>query len=139
MAEKNYQPPIGVILVEIYGFLVGIANIAEGILLIANHNNGLIMSETFRNSGSLIGIGVLSIIIGALQIFLAYFLGHGNNLVRMVFAVVASLNLAIGVWAALVLSGSEQISGLVSAIFSGLILYLLFNQRADEFFGHPYK
>jgi tetrahydromethanopterin S-methyltransferase subunit C len=139
MADRNYQTPTGVILVEIYGFLVGIANIIGGFLLIANHNNATLVSESFKNPGSLIAVGVISIVIGAMQAVLSYFLGQGNNAIRMVFVVVASFNLIIGLWATLVLSGTELASGIISAIFSGLILYLLLNHRADEFFGHPYK
>ena len=139
MAEKNYQPPIGVILIEIYGFFVGIANIAGGILLIANHNNSNLLAESFRNPNSLVAVGIISILVGAIQIFMAYFLGRGSNVVRIICTIVASFNLIIGVWAALVLGGSEQISGFVSAIFSGLVMYLLLNHRADEFFGHPFK
>lgn len=137
--QPTYQRPVGVTLLEIYGFVVGAANILGGILLIINRNDARVLTESFNSSGALVSAGVVAILFGVLQVLLAYFLGHASNFVRMVYAVIATFNLAIGVWAALAFSSSQRASGVVSALFSGLVLYLLFNHRADEYFGHPYK
>ncbi len=138
-AQPTYQRPVGVTLLEIYGFVVGAANILGGILLIINRNDGRLLTESFNNSGALVTAGVLAVLFGALQIVLAYFLGHASNFVRMVYAVVATFNLAIGIWAAVALHSTQRASGIVTSLFAGLVLYLLFNHRADEYFGHPYK
>lgn len=139
MAQPTYQRPVGVTLLEIYGFIVGVANIIGGILLIVNRNDARLLTESFNNSGALVSAGVIAIVFGVIQAVLAYFLGHASNLVRMVYAVIASINLAVGFWATVALSSTHRASGVVSMLFSALVLYLLFNHRADEYFGHPYK
>jgi hypothetical protein len=65
---------------------------------------------------------------------LAQSLGAGSQGVRILYAIVATANLAFGVYALFALHGEQQATGAFSATFGALVLYLLFNHRAEEFF-----
>lgn len=126
--------PFGITLIMIYGIIVGLANIGLGILAILDRNDLKLIAESFHSPNQLVAAGIVAIVIGAVQIFLATALGHANNVVRILYAVVASINLALGIWATVALHSEQRVAGIVSMLFSFLILYLLFNHRADEYF-----
>lgn len=134
MAKDVVSRPFGITLIMIYGFFVGIANIAGGIFIILDRNNIELIKESLHTPNQLVAAGVMAIVVGAVQVLLASALGHANNIVRVLYGVVASLNLVVGVWAALALSSEQRAAGVMAAIFSGLILFLLFNHKADEYF-----
>ncbi|MCA9344924.1 hypothetical protein KC946_03745 [Candidatus Saccharibacteria bacterium] len=139
MVQKTYKRPVGIILLEVYGLLIGVANIIAGIVAIVNRNDVALQLDVRAGSSTLVAAGIVAIVVGAIQAMMAYLLGNASNVVRMIFGVVASLNLVAGVWGILALSGTHQAASVTSSVFSVLVLYLLFNHRADEYFGHPYK
>lgn len=69
---------------------------------------------------------------GLIQLMLALALGGGSNGVRILYALVAVLNLAGGDWALVALHSEQRAAG--AAAHAVLVLYLLFNHRAEEYF-----
>jgi hypothetical protein len=134
MAKDVVSRPFGITLIMIYGFFVGLANIAGGIFVILDRNNIDLIRESFHTPNQLVAAGVVAIAVGTAQVFLASALGHANNVVRVLYGVIASLNLAVGLWATLALHSEQRAAGIMAALFSGLILFLLFNHKADEYF-----
>lgn len=126
--------PVGITLLMIYGFIVGVLNIAGGIFVILDRHNVDLIRESLMSPNQLLTAGIVAIIFGAIQVLLAAALGQANNLVRIVYAVVATINLAVGFWAMIALVGEQRAAGVVSVVFSGLVLYFLFNHKADEYF-----
>lgn len=135
MAEKTTpERPFGITLLMIYGLLVGLANVATGIFVILDRNDPDLLNESFHTSSQLVAGGITSIVLGAVMILIATALGNANRFVRVIYAVVASLNLVGGLWAALALHGEQRVAGIFSALFAILVLYLLFNREAEEYF-----
>lgn len=131
---KAIERPLSVTLVMIYASIVGLMNIGIGIFTILDRNNINLIVQSFHTPAQLTAAGIVAIVVGAIQLLLAAALGSGNNIVRVIFAVIAAFNLAVSTWAAIALSGEQRAVGVFGAIFAILVLYLLFNQKAETFF-----
>lgn len=131
---KTAQRPFGITLLMIYGSLLGLANIALGIFAILDRNDVALLGQSFHSNDQLLAAGIVAIVFGSAQLMLAMALGQANNIVRMLYAVVASLNLAAGLWATIALHSEQRTAGLFAVVFSGLVLYFLFNSKADDYF-----
>ena len=134
MAKANNARPFGITLLMIFGFIAGFMNIAAGIFLILDRNDPQLVLQTLHSPNQLLSAGIVAVVIGSLQLLLASALGMANNVVRIIYAVVASFNFAVGVWATVALSSEQRAAGVMTMVFTGLILYFLFNQKADDFF-----
>lgn len=131
---KAIERPLSVTLVMIYAALVGLMNIGVGIFTILDRNNVTLIVQSLHTPSQLTAAGIVAIVVGSIQLLLAAALGSGNNIVRIIFGVIAGINLAISTWAALALSGEQRAVGVFGAIFAVLVLYLLFNQRSEAYF-----
>lgn len=136
---KAVERPLSVTLVMIYAGLVGLMNIGVGIFTILDRNNVNLVLYSLSTPAQLLTAGIIAIVVGAIQLLMAVALGTGNNIVRIIFGVIAAINLAISTWAALALSGEERAVGVFGAIFAILALYLLFNQQAEAYFEEKNK
>ncbi len=134
MAKNNDNRPFGITLLMIFGFLAGALNIAGGIFLILDRNDPALILQSFHSSSQLLSAGIVSVVIGTVQMLFASALGHANNIVRMIYAVIASFNLAVGLWAMIALHSEQRAAGVLAVVFSSLILYFLFNSKADKYF-----
>ena len=136
---KAVERPLSVTLVMVYAGLVGLMNIGVGIFTILDRNNVNLVLYSLSTPAQLLTAGIVAIVVGAIQLLMAVALGTGNNIVRIIFGVIAAINLAISTWAALALSGEERAVGVFGAIFAILALYLLFNQQAEAYFEEKNK
>lgn len=136
---KAVERPLSVTLVMIYAGLVGLMNIGMGIFTILDRNNVNLVVYSLSTPAQLLTAGIIAIVVGAIQLLMAVALGTGNNIVRIIFGVIAAINLAISTWAALALSGEERAVGVFGVIFAILALYLLFNQHAEAYFEEKNK
>ncbi len=131
---KNIERPFSVTLVMVYAAFIGLLNIALGIFTLVDRNDSAFVSESLHSPAQLTAAGIVAIVLGSIQLLLAAALGQGNNLVRMLFAVIAAFNLAVGAWGALALSGEQRVTGVFAVVFAVLTLFLLFNKKADDYF-----
>jgi hypothetical protein len=80
--------------------------------------------------------GIAAIVIGVVYCLLASSLGRGSRTARLVFGIVAVLNLAAGAYGAIAYSGEQRASGVGSLVFSIIVLWLLYGTEKDrEFFA----
>lgn len=135
MATSVEDRPFGIILLMIFGFIAGFVNIAGGIFLILDRFDPSLVLETFHTPNQLLSAGIVAIVVGSIQVLLASALGQANNVVRMIYAVIAAFNLTVGFWAVVALNSEQRAAGVTAVVFSGLILYFLFNSKADAYFG----
>ena len=135
MAKANDARPFGITLLMVFGFFAGLMNIAAGIFLILDRNDPQLVLQTLHSPSQLLTAGIVAIVFGSIQLLLASALGAANNIVRLVYAFIAALNFSMGVWATVALSSEQRAAGVLTMVFSGLILYFLFNQKADDYFG----
>jgi hypothetical protein len=131
---KNIERPFSVTLVMVYAAFIGLLNIGLGIFTLVDRNDSVLIRESLHSPAQLTTAGIIAIVFGSIQLLLAAAVGQGNNLVRMLFAVVAAFNLAVGAWGALALSGEQRVTGVFAVVFAVLTLFLLFNKKADEYF-----
>lgn len=134
MAQTNPVRPFGITLLMVFGLIAGLANIAVGVFTIIDRNSLDLIVSSHHSPNQLVAAGVAAIVFGTIQLFLAAALGHASNVVRIIYAVIASLNLAAGVWSIFALTSEQRASGVLATVFSGLVLYFLFNEKADRFF-----
>ena len=132
MAEV--KRPFGITLLQVLVVVAGVFNILWGVLAIIDRNNVQLILESGLTSSQILWTGVFAIGIGALQVFLGMALGRGNEFVRVFFGVIAAINLGLGIWGAIALSGEQQASSVLTAVVAGLVLWLLFNGKSDDYF-----
>lgn len=138
MSASSSTPsrPGTVTLVMVLAYIGGILNIAAGIFVIIDRHDRRLVFDSGHTPDELLWAGIFAIIFGVIYILLANALGRGSGLARLVFGVVAVLNLASGVYAAISYSGEQRSTGIVSAIFGIIVLWLLYGTERDrEFFA----
>ncbi len=126
--------PWEITLLVILGYLGGLFNLLTGIFVMLDKNNEEFLQGIYYTENQLIWIGLLVALVGVVQIFLANLLGRGSQLVRILYAVIAVFNLAGGLWAMVALNSEQRASGVVATVIAVVVLWLLFNQKSDEFF-----
>ena len=126
--------PISVSVVAIVAFIQGIIAIAAGLGLIVERNDASLLEHIDRSSGTLATYGVGSIIWGGLALLVGYGLWHGAGWARILVAILQILFLFGGILLLFSWNGYYLWQGIWQIIVSLLVLWLLFNPRADEFF-----
>ncbi|MFM7062120.1 MAG: hypothetical protein ACKO04_01315 [Actinomycetes bacterium] len=126
--------PFGITLLMTLGVISGALNVLAGIFVALDRNSASLLKYAFSTPNQLLVMGLFVIALGALQAALALALGGGSNAVRILFAVIAVLNLGAGIWALVALHSEQRAGGAFSACVSLVVLYLLFNHRAEEYF-----
>jgi hypothetical protein len=80
-------------------------------------------------------IAVTALIIGLITAWVAYALSKGNNFARFLVTLVQVLNIANQIWMWIQFGGSYVISALINIAIAVIILILVWNRRANEFFA----
>jgi hypothetical protein len=116
--------PFGVTLVGILVIIAGISYVFTGIVSIFNAD--------LRASIGLLSIIVI-LVLGLIYLAVAKGLFDGNNFSRLLVGIVTVVALLFGIFQLIFVSGARW-KGLFSAIFSLIILGLLFSRKATLFF-----
>jgi hypothetical protein len=133
---QQHQRPGTVTLIMVLAIIAGILQIAGGIFVIIDRDDSRIRLDSASTPDELLWAGILAIIIGTIYILIAGALGRGSRGARLVFGILAVLNLAGGLYAMIAYSGEQRASGVVSAVFSVIVLWLLYGTEKDrEFFA----
>ena len=128
------QRPWEVTLLVVLGYIGGFFNTLTGILIMLDRDDLDFQGISLHTENQLLWFGLSVAVLGLAQILLANLLGKGSQVVRVFYAVIAVLNLAAGVWAMIALHSEQRASGVVAAVVSLIVLWLLFNQKSEEFF-----
>lgn len=126
--------PYGITMLMILGVIGGAFIAVTGLLIVLDRNDTNLQAEAFHSSSQLAGFGASLILAGLVQLVLALMLGGGSNVVRILFAIGAVLSVAGGIWALVALHSEQQATGAGSLAYGLIVLYLLFNHRAEEYF-----
>jgi hypothetical protein len=126
--------PYGITTLMVLGVFGGAFIALTGLLIILDRNDTNLQGEAFNTAGQLAGFGASLILAGLVQLVLALMLGGGSNVVRILFAIGAVFSVAGGLWALVALHGEQQAAGAGSLAYGLIVLFLLFNHRADEYF-----
>lgn len=120
---------INAVLHLLFGVLLLIAGVAAG-SAISGADNRVVAQ------GLLIGIGIVYLIIGLVTAFVASRLGRGGRGSRMLLTVIEVITI-IGNLIAWITAQTTQatVQAVIAIVIAGVILALLWNRRANEFFS----
>ena len=124
--------PFGVTLLMILVFLLGILTVLGGALTFFVRDD--VASAAGVSTSVVLWSALVSIGIGVVYLLVAGGLGRGSSLSRFLVALVTVLNLAANLWLAFVLTGTQRWQSLTAALVAVLVLVLLYNRSANEFF-----
>jgi hypothetical protein len=117
--------PAGVTFVGILIVIVGILGVIAGVL-------GLFDSETRKGLGIITLI--LTLVISVIYLAVAKGIFDGNNFSRLLVGLVSVISIIVGIFHLLFASGM-RLNGLFEALFSLIILALLYSANARTFFA----
>jgi hypothetical protein len=96
------------------------------------------LSEQFRwglTQDQLVAWGIIGIAFGVIGVLVTGAFARGNNVVRILFAVLIVFQVVGGLLAMRVHDATRPSLGLLSLVIGIVLLYLLFNSRADDYFA----
>jgi drug/metabolite transporter (DMT)-like permease len=135
-SPQTHQRPGTVTIIVVLAWIAGILNIVAGIFVIIDRHDHRLRVDSAHTPNELLAWGIAAIIVGAIYCLLASYLGRGSRTARLIFGIVAVLNLAGGVYAAISYSGEQRSSGVASMVFSIIVLWLLYGTERDrEYFA----
>jgi drug/metabolite transporter (DMT)-like permease len=117
--------PAGVTFVGILIIIVGIFGVIGGVL-------GLFDAETRKGLGIITLL--LTLVISVIYLAVAKGIFDGNNFSRLLVGLVSVISIIVGIFHLLFASGM-RLNGLFEAIFSLIILALLYSANARTFFA----
>ncbi|MFO1538645.1 MAG: hypothetical protein ACKOVH_12635 [Actinomycetota bacterium] len=96
------------------------------------------LSEQFRwglTQDQLVAWGILGIVVGVIGVLLTGAFARGSNVVRILFAVWIVFQVAGGFLGLRIHDATRPSMGVLSLVIGIVILYLLFNPRANDYFA----
>ena len=125
--------PGSVTTVMVLTWIVALFSIVAGVILLLASEQ--VLADAGISSGTATTYAWVEIVLGVITALVAIGLGNGNNFSRLLVTLLMLLRAALSVWVAIVLWGH---AGFWSAVLAGLIavliLAMLWNARANEFF-----
>jgi hypothetical protein len=124
--------PGSVTTVVVLTWIVALLTILGGVLALA------LSDETLADAGisasTATTYGWVEIVLGAITALVAIGLGGGNNFSRILVSALMLIRVVVGIWAMVQLPNA-LITGVITVGVALLILFLLWNQRANAFFA----
>lgn len=125
--------PGSVTTVIVLTWIVALFSLVAGVLLLVASEQ--VIADTGLASGSATTYGWVEIVFGVITALVAIGLGNGNNFSRLLVTALMGLRAALSLWVAFVLWGHAGFwSAVLAGLFAILVLALLWNDRANEFF-----
>lgn len=125
------------VLLAVLAILVGIQAlfaIIVGIGLFIERNDADLLRHVDQSSGELGAVAIIAIVIGVIELFVAFGLWRGNDFARMLATIVVSLQFITGLYTFIFYDGTWRWQGLWQTLFAAFVLWLLFNRSSERFF-----
>jgi hypothetical protein len=127
MSSSRVDRPFSVTIVVAVIFIAGLLGVVAGFMRIF----GWGVDEVDRN----VLAGLITIGIGVVYLLVARGIAGGSGFARLLVAVVTVLNMALSVWVMVITEWGRWLDSLILIFLGLVILALLYNARAREFFG----
>ena len=134
MSATAVHRPIGVSVVAIIAIIQGVIAVFAGIGFIVERNSSTLLDYIDRSSGTLATYGVSALIWGGLALLVGFALWNGANWARIAVAILEIIHFAGGVYLLFAWGGYYLWQGIWQMLVSVIVLWLLFNPSADQFF-----
>jgi len=126
--------PGGVTFIAIITFLIAFLSLAAGFVFLMSSASGL--AEADISEGTATSYGIVEIIFGIITALVAVGLWVGNSFARLAVTALMAVRIIASIWVAFSLSGHGGfLVGVLAGGLSVIVLLLLWNYRADEFFN----
>ena len=125
------------VLLTVLAILVGIQAcfaILAGFALFIERNDASLARHLDHSSGNLGLVGIVVLVIGVIELFVAMGLWRGNDFARMLATIVVSLQFITGLYTFIFYAGTWRWQGLWQTLFAAFVLWLLFNRGAERYF-----
>lgn len=127
--------PGGITLIVVLAYIGFLYQIFVSIVTLMDADK---LSEQFRwglTQDQLVAWGIIGIAFGVIGVLVTGAFARGNNVVRILFAVLIVFQVVGGLLAVRVHDATRPSLGLLSLVIGIVLLYLLFNSRADDYFA----
>ncbi|MFM8303144.1 MAG: hypothetical protein ACKOA9_02410 [Actinomycetota bacterium] len=132
---KTTPRPAGITLIAV---LASIGFLAQILVSIASLRDADRLSQEFGwglTEHQIVARGVAGIVVGVIGLLLTAAFARGSRVVRILFTVLVVFQVAGGVLTMRQYDGIRPGAGVMSLVFGVVVLYLLFNSRADDYFA----
>ncbi|MGA7690063.1 MAG: hypothetical protein WCA29_12635 [Jiangellales bacterium] len=114
-------------------WIVAVFSILAGVLLLVASDQ--VLADAGLSTGTANTYAWAEIVFGVITALVAIGLANGNNFSRLVVTTLMGLRAALSLWVAIVLWGHAGFwSAVIAGLIAVLVLALLWNDRANEFF-----
>ena len=100
--------PAGVTILAILTIFIGAINIISGLLIIISRTSPEIREAATATESTLLALGIIYIVIGAVYLLVSRGLWRGSNASRILITIVSAIHLAAGIWLLTQSSGSTR-------------------------------
>ena len=126
--------PGGVTFIAIITFLIAFLSMAAGFVFLLSSASALANADI--SEGTATSYGIVEILFGLLTAVVAVGLWVGNSFARLAVTALMIVRVIAAVWVAFTFSGHGGfLLGTLAGGLSVIVLLLLWNYRADEFFN----
>ena len=126
--------PVGITVLVVIGVVQGLVVVAVGALLTLVSRDEALVADTTLTQGMVLGIGMGVLAVGLLAVVLAVGLARGSNLVRSLYAGIATLEVAATTFSLLTIR-DVRTAGIVGLALPAAVLWLLYGApNTAEFF-----
>jgi len=126
--------PGGVTFVVVLAYLVSIFTIIDGFFVTIGADERLNQVKAGASKNELLWAGIVMMAVGVIGVLLTGALSRGSRVVRILFTIWIAFQIAGGLSAMISYRGEERLPGVVPFVLGIVVLYLLFNEKAHDFF-----
>ena len=133
--QGTTERPGGVTFVVVLAYIVSIFTVLNGFFVVLDADTFGLQRVTGASKNELIWAGIVTMAVGVIGILLTGALARGSRVVRILFAIWIAFQIAAGLSALISYNGEERFTGVVPFVLGIVVLYLLFNEKAHDFFA----
>ena len=133
--QGTTERPGGVTFVVVLAYIVSIFTVLNGFFVILDADTLGLQVKTGSSKNELIWAGIVTMAVGVIGILLTGALARGSRVVRVLFTIWIAFQIAGGLSAMISYNGEERLTGVVPFVFGIIVLYLLFNEKAHDYFA----
>src|SRR5262245_39589301 len=139
MTAAAAHRPVGVAIVAIIAFVQAVFAVLAGLALLIERNDVDLRAHVDVSSGAITTYGVSAIIWGVVAFLVGLGLWRGANWARIVVAILEIISIGGGIYLLFAWSGTYLWSGIWQIVIALVVLYFLYNARAEAYFtqGQP--
>jgi hypothetical protein len=121
--------------VVVLAYIVSIFTIIDGLFVALGADERLNQVKAGASKNELIWAGIVMMAVGVIGVLLTGALSRGSRVVRILFTIWIAFQIAGGLSAMISYQGEERLTGVVPFVLGIVVLYLLFNEKADDYFA----